>query len=256
MDSNGGLVASPARVVGASRIGSEHRRVARNNQDAWVARVSAARAVVVVADGCSMGAASEVGAHLLAAWVAEWAVSDGRSWSTEVGAVARVGALQGALDEALAALLGALGGGAEQASRYLLASVLCGVVEGDQATVFGCGDGLWAVGSNAAAIDPGPLNAPPYLAYRALSAEVLDPLAPLSALVVHHSGRLAPGERLYVATDGALPIAAELAEWLAEPALWSSPRALSRRLNVHERRLADDTTIAALWRAEEVSSCG
>src|SRR5205085_10298143 len=48
----------------ASVIGHEHARAGRNNQDAFCVDVSEAGWIAVVADGCSSGGASEVGARI------------------------------------------------------------------------------------------------------------------------------------------------------------------------------------------------
>src|SRR5262245_44235698 len=57
-------------AVAASVIGARHLRAARNGQDAAVAWRGSGAAVVVVCDGCSSGASSEVGARLGAMWFA------------------------------------------------------------------------------------------------------------------------------------------------------------------------------------------
>lgn len=241
-----------ARVLAGSRVGAEHRRLGRNGQDACVIRTSAGRVVLVVADGCSMGAASEVGAQLGAAWIAQRVLADPESWCSAGAAAARVSALGLALDDALSGWTCGLGEQAPVVARYFLFGFLGAVLDGGHATVFGAGDGVWSAGGHTVALDPGPDNAPAYPAYRLLPAEALESSARVEAPVVHWSGGVVPGDRIWVATDGAVPILTDLPRWLAEPVLWRNPHGLSRRLAVHERRLLDDTTIAAL----EVTSCG
>lgn len=243
-------------VVAASRLGAEHRRLGRNNQDAQVVRRAGARVVAVVADGCSMGAYSEVGAHLGTAWLAEQLVTSAADWSTAEGAAQAVEQLGEALDGALRCWLSGLGPAPEVAERYFLFGYLAAVLDGPQLSVFGLGDGVWSVASNTSVLEAGPRNAPPYPAYRVLPAEVLEPGFARAVPTLHHAAPLLPGQYAFVGTDGVVPLLAELPTWLDEAVTWRNPHALARRLAVHERRLLDDTTVVALRRAAEDTSCG
>lgn len=245
----------PVEVVAASRLGAEHRRLGRNNQDAQVVRRAGARVVVVVADGCSMGAYSEVGAHLGTAWLAEHLVTSAADWSSAAGAARAVAQLGPALDEALRGWLVGLGPAPEVAERYFLFGYLAAVLDGAQLSVFGQGDGVWSVAPAAQVLEAGPQNAPPYPAYRVLPPEVLEPGFGRAAPSLHHTSALVPGQYAFVGTDGLIPLLAELPTWLDEPMTWRNRHALARRLAVHERRLLDDTTVVALRRAEEARVC-
>jgi hypothetical protein len=242
-------------VVGASRLGAEHRRLGRNNQDAQVVRRAGARVVVVVADGCSMGAYSEVGAHLGTAWLAEHLVTSAADWSSAEGAACAIAQLGVSLDEALRGWLMGLGPAPEVAERYFLFGYLAAVLDGAQLSVFGQGDGVWSVAPVAQVLEAGPQNAPAYPAYRVLPPEVLEPGFARGAPMLHHAAPLAPGQYAFVGTDGLIPLLAELPTWLGESVTWRNPHTLARRLAVHERRLLDDTTLVALRRAEESVSC-
>ena len=70
-------------MAAGSAIGREHRRLGRNNQDAWACAVGPGLLVAAVADGCSSGAHTEVGARLAVHWMAAalpalWRQADGR----------------------------------------------------------------------------------------------------------------------------------------------------------------------------------
>jgi len=229
-------------VVAGTRIGAEHVRVGRNNQDAFAVLGAGSRSIAVVTDGCSMGAASEVGAVLGASWIASRVMRA----SGPLSCRAEVEALCEALAVDLDAALGRwTEGDPALVARCFLFTFLAAVVDGDTVSVFGAGDGLYLLGSRGVCVlDSGPDNAPAYAAYRVLGDDVFDGLRPAREVPrVHHVGAL---ERVLIATDGAQALARELPGWMDDPALWRSPRALERRLNQHARALLDDTTVVAI----------
>ncbi|UZQ54390.1 protein phosphatase 2C domain-containing protein [Trichothermofontia sichuanensis B231] len=56
-------------IAAGSVIGREHRRLGRNNQDAYAVQAKLDRTIAVVCDGCGSSPHSEVGAQLGARWV-------------------------------------------------------------------------------------------------------------------------------------------------------------------------------------------
>lgn len=257
----------PFVAVGGSMVGREHARLHRNNQDA-VALAAGAWTVAVVADGCSAGRASEVGARVGAAFVAARLGGLLDAAGGDPGAGAR--ALGDALAEALGGLAGLLGGDrSAQVADHLLFGFLAAAVGPERACVIGLGDGVYSVNGAAHALDPGPENAPPYVGYRLLGrAELaLDP-GPLVP-VVHADLPTAELASLLIATDGATELlgdgaplrdggAVRLGDLEADPRYAASPSALHRRLvslgDVHGR-LRDDTTVAVIRRREERAPC-
>jgi hypothetical protein len=241
-------------VAAASVTGARHLRGARNGQDAAIAWVgSTARCgVVVVCDGCSSGASSEVGARLGASLFA--------------GAVAarlRAGELptEQALWEAartdtvraLSELVERMAGDRVQALHdHFLFTIVAGAVTRTAAAVWALGDGAYSFGDRTRVLGPFDDNAPPYLAYdllgeaRAASFEV----APYGCAAI------------VVATDGASDLDVPL-ETFTDRKLVEHPDALRRHLTVlarsHERivwserrvartpaRLQDDCAVAVL----------
>jgi serine/threonine protein phosphatase PrpC len=165
----GASLRSRFTMAGASVIGPLHARVGRNNQDAWSAWVHDELAVLVVADGCSGGVASEVGAHLAVRWVAAQAA---RSWSRE--RVGRHEAFVGHLFDCLAHELGALASALAPEPKQvptivadlLLTTVLVAIIDHDIASVFGIGDGLVVVNGSPVVLKGDGQRGPEYLAYR------------------------------------------------------------------------------------------
>src|SRR5262245_15981344 len=127
---------TPWRAAAGSVSGREHRRLGRNNQDAARVRWAGDRLVAVVADGCSMGRASEVGAQLGAAWIAGWLLGAPlQDVAIDLG---------NALDRFLGGLLAELPEPpASAAADLLLFGFLALVIDGDRATILGLGDGVF-----------------------------------------------------------------------------------------------------------------
>jgi hypothetical protein len=219
----------------ATVAGREHVRLGRNNQDAaaFVARQD--RLVLAVTDGCSSGKSSEVGARFGPAWLARNAgeLLDGAS-SDAARSLTR--ALAGALGD-LARLLGGVEPGVVE--DHLLFSFLVAVVGAERSVVVGVGDGVHAVNGARVVLDPGPDNAPMYVAYALFGADV--------APRVHWSGPTADLRSLALGSDGAAGVVGDLAE---HPAVAKNPSLLQKRLNVlaRERVLFDDTTLGVLVR--------
>jgi hypothetical protein len=243
--------------VGSAR-GREHARLHRNNQDAAAFATSADVVIAAVADGCSSGCSTEVGARFAATWLARWLPRYARAGGVDAWAPVAAAALTaelGAIARALAPSPEDLPG---TVNDFLLFSFLAAVVTRDRTTVIGAGDGMFAVNGSAQVIDPGPDNAPDYLAYALLDAE------PRTRVRVHFDGATSDVTSIVVATDGASELIArpsdsgatsELAEIASDARYLKNPSLLQKRLTVlGEVRgaLRDDTT-AALVRRREAS---
>lgn len=221
----------------ATHPGREHLRLHRNNQDAVAVAASGEALVLVVADGCSAGRRSEVGAQLGAELIA-------RHWLAHP----EPAGIGPALDEFLGSLLGRLGGGPALVADLLLFSFLAARISSERTTVLGLGDGLLQLGDERRCLSAGPHNAPPYAAYRLLDPALLE--RPVETELVLHFDRASPLQSpLILGTDGVLEIQGELDGWLADPALHKNPHHLGRRLRqaaAQRHGLLDDTSLAIL----------
>jgi hypothetical protein len=158
----------------AAVTGARHQRDARNGQDAVGAWLGADAAAIVVCDGCSAGAGSELGARLgaqlvigaLARRLARGAAAgDEATWCgvrDEVG-----GALARVIEQC-----GAIGACDREAAlrESFLFTIVAAAVTRDEVAVWALGDGAYATlgtSSPAEARVLGPFadNAPPYVAY-------------------------------------------------------------------------------------------
>lgn len=227
----------------AGRVtGREHRRAHRDGQDGLAIVSSPTVCAAIVTDGCSSGRASEVGARLGAAWLADLVARELPATEPAL-APERVTSL---LVERLDATARSLGGGAilpEIVGDFLLFGYLVAAVTETHAVVFGVGDGVAWIDGRTERIDPGPENAPAYAAYALLGAEIRPH--------VLHVGPAGDLDLVAVATDGAeallssepsLDVVVRDARYVRNPSL------LRKQLIVLGDRLWDDTTIGIVRR--------
>ncbi len=224
-------------ICAGTVAGREHTRLFRNNQDAWAAGTSEALAVLVVCDGCSSGARSEVGASLGVQWMADAVIAH-----------------DGDIALATLTLLGRLQQLAESSTDYhafiahhLLFTLVVAVITNENVRVFGRGDGVVSLNGELIIRDSGEGNAPDYLAYG-----LLDDSKPPS-LDLWLEGEASALQSLVIATDGAVnaldliaaaatkPVFARNASWLQRQ-LWA--------LSASSASLVDDATIVLLRKRE------
>lgn len=223
------------RAATAVVIGSRHLRVARNGQDAaaaWTGLVGTSQrtvatghgAVVVVCDGCSSGASSEVGARLGAALFARALAARLRE-GERPSCAATWAAVRADVVRALAALVEHMPGDRERAIHdHFLFTIVAAAVAHREAAVWALGDGAYSFGDHTRELGPFADNQPPYLAYDLLGA----------AQPAHLDVAPASCTAIVVATDGAIEIDGGL-ERFATDKLVSHPDALRRQLAVLAR---------------------
>ena len=199
----------------AAVTGARHLRVGRNGQDAAAAWRAGDRGAIVVCDGCSAGAYSEVGARLASQLlIAKLAARDSIAepmWSevreelaSEIGRI--VEAMPG---DRVAAL-----------HEHFLFTIVAAAWRGDEVAIWAIGDGAYALGDRVRTLGPFDDNQPPYLAY-----DLLGMRAPAHYVV---SGR--PGS-VMVATDGIADIGFD---FIANIDI-AHPDALRRQLAIRAR---------------------
>ncbi len=242
-----------------SVTGRDHRRAERDGQDGYAVVGTDDVVAAIVTDGCSSGRASEIGARVGAAWLAalvarRFARIDAPDALDEAALVRAATDVTRELLDRLEVLARSFDPAGEVGSACvgdaLLFGFLAAVVTPHGAIVFGVGDGIVAVGARLTSIDPGPENAPPYLAYGLLGQRAL--LAPC----IHFVGSTTAVEILAVATDGAAPLVAatdpdaSLTALVRDPRLAKNPSLLRKRLVVLSDRgtFSDDATIAVVRR--------
>lgn len=245
-------------VAAGSVTGRAHVRSGRNNQDAFCWCATADGLVAVVADGCSSGARSEIGAWLGARTLAESLRRRLPRLADDAPA-----ALDAARDEVLAQVQAsavALGGRLEDTLGEFFLFTLVGVVlTRTSALLFAAGDGVFALDGRLRVL-VSPDNRPAYPAYaldgRRTPFEVWGPFPTASLRTV------------LVGTDGAADLAAAeerrlpgreerlgpLAQFWEDDRYYRNPYAVGRRLALANRDgdapglLPDDTTLVVVRR--------
>lgn len=221
--------------VGAGSVtGRAHRLALRDGQDGAATVSAPGVAAAIVTDGCSSGRTSEVGARLGAAWLSALVGAHLGGAADEEGACAAAAAI----GDGLVRRLRALDLSSEAAEQMLLFGFLVAAVTERVAIVFGVGDGLAWIDGRLVVVDPGPANAPPYVAY------ALFGRAP--AVSVHFVGH---ADALAVATDGVDE--ATLDALARDPGLERNPACLRRQLVVlsDAGRFSDDATVGVVRRS-------
>ncbi|MGE5182086.1 MAG: protein phosphatase 2C domain-containing protein [Acidobacteriota bacterium] len=239
------------RVAGAAVTGARHLRAARNGQDAVAVWAGDEAAAIVVCDGCSAGASSEVGARFGASLIV-------RTLADRLAAGARPGddalwtELRARVARAIESVAAQLPDGG--LADCFMFTIVAAAATRDDAAVWMLGDGAYALDGDTHELGPFADNQPPYLAYDLLGEPRFAHFAPAP-----HGCRT-----IAIATDGARDLACSLA-YFATPRFFTHPDALRRELAVHARagdridwdarrvsrvpaQLQDDCAIAVLHR--------
>ncbi|MDQ3265464.1 MAG: protein phosphatase 2C domain-containing protein [Myxococcota bacterium] len=230
----------PLQIAAGSVVGRTHSLAGRNNQDAFAWRTGARGLVAAVADGCSSGAFTELGARVGVELFVQ------RVWlGLEKDPPRPADLLARAAEEVVAHLdqLTHLMGGAraERVESCFLFTLVGAFLLPEEGWLFSVGDGVVGINGQLRSLGPFAHNAPPYLGYRLLGARVplrIEPL-PLNGL-----------QSLLLGTDGVLDLP-DVAS-LVDDRVFTNRDMLRRRLTVVSRqtgRLLDDTTLVAIRRA-------
>jgi len=196
-------------------VGSEHKRIGKNNQDSF----NVDEAIIegkkflfgVVCDGCSAGARSETGAHLMASFI-----------TSEIPMILYAGVPLEEVPQALfSRCIGYLSAVASQTNvgdpnrrlqfivDHLLCTILGFITDYDRIIFFSAGDGIFIVDDQFFKIDQD--NKPKYLAYHLVDRKYLtakEGIVPQSFEV--RDIQFSNLERFAVCSDGMLPEAVEV----------------------------------------------
>ena len=201
--------------------GARHLRVPRNGQDAAATWLGEDCGAIVVCDGCSAGAYSEVGARLASQWlVARLAQRlpterpDETLWSS----------LRAELATELGRIVERMPGDRVAALHdHFLFTIVAAAWRRDEVAVWALGDGAYALGDRVRTLGPFDDNMPPYLAYDLLG----------TAHRAHFVMADAACGSLLVATDGIADLGFD--EFLETDRFLANPDALRRALVVRAR---------------------
>ncbi|MEY2978688.1 MAG: protein phosphatase 2C domain-containing protein [Prochlorotrichaceae cyanobacterium] len=282
----------PFAIATGSVLGDRHRQLGCNNQDAWGWEQGREGTIVVVCDGCGSAPHSEVGAQVGVRFVLQSltaALERGEDpelpsfWSD----------LQTRLLQQLRGFVESLGGNPLETLRdYSLFTIVGAVLTPRITTIFGLGDGVYALNGELRVLQPSlnsPLqvefhNAPSYLAYGLLDPGS-HPFSPADLqLQRYQQCPTSEVQSLLVGTDGVMDLSAvaqqclpgktepvgTLAQFWQNDRYFKNPDAVRRRLALINREvtqpnwqqhqlekvrglLPDDTTLICLRRRGELS---
>lgn len=189
------------QVAGGSIRGHHHEHRGSNNQDALAWSVTDTMLLAVVCDGCGSGPYSDVGARLGARLLLEAL----RQWSTALPQAPVATVLEHVRRSMLRRLRGivqAMGGDMVRlVQEYFLFTIVGVLITRQQAAVFTLGDGVMAVNQAYTPLVY-PENAPPYLAYGLIPAQVGRALQPHLRFRLHWSGQADEIQHLLIGSDG------------------------------------------------------
>lgn len=213
----------PYEWAAGSVIGTEHQRISKNNQDAFLVQMVGDALVGVVADGCGSCPQSEVGAWLGVELTAQ-AIA---AWLPQPIDANFCRQLRQQIIEGLPQALPPM--------KYYLFTLLGFVMLPEETFIFGCGDGVFVINETVTRWEF-ENNAPPYLIYPDESINLITQLATANI------------QSLLIGTDG-------LNYWLQQQSLatfWTdsryfkNPDHVRRSLTIAKQKTAqlkDDTTL-------------
>jgi hypothetical protein len=242
------------KTADATIIGHSHKKLYKNNQDAYVVYQDEDIIVGVVCDGCGSSLYSEVGSRLCSRFIADYVKAHFKDSAFDP-------------DELLHALLGFIKSVSAQMPgkedfkdfiyNYFLFTVIGFVIKKEQTHIFTAGDGFVMINDDRNSIEQD--NRPDYIACNILeesdiSFDVTEiPTDSLVRLMIGSDGILealsSAGRKLH---DGGRILSAD--EMAAETSFFGNPVALPKYLCLLESTggvLYDDTTLVVVRREND-----
>ena len=211
-------MADTFQLASGSVTGAQHVNDSRPNQDAHCILRTPTHTIVVVADGCSEGEHSEVGAHLgvrYAARAAQWALDffvttpngEAASSVTDDGMDHVWTYIREHVREGITESLGQMGRFSDHERRpavndLFLFTLVVGIIDhrpGGRTTFAAIGDGFLAVNGATIPFPKFPGNKPPYVAYLVVTSSIAPDLLNWKML---HTMPTAELQSFVIATDG------------------------------------------------------
>ncbi|KKI99437.1 protein phosphatase 2C domain-containing protein [Prochlorothrix hollandica] len=201
----------PFQIAGGSVVGREHRRLGKNNQDAYGWRVMEGAIAAVVCDGCGSTPHSEVGANLGVRLLLQGLGQRYQRGEDPTTPAFWQGLRRDLLDH-LQTLAQTLDDAWQRVIRDYFLFTIAGAYITPQTTVlFALGDSLTVLNSHCFPAHSYPHNSPPYLAYGLLSTPFSEAELQIQLLQTLPTDQV---QSLLLGTDGVSDlIRAELAQF-------------------------------------------
>lgn len=235
-------------IAAGSVAGRMHRKIGKNNQDAYGYVMLDDLIIGAVCDGCGSGKKSEFGSELLAASVLKRAAECSPYYKGEKSVDRDL--FWQMLEAKVLADMGAgfelIGPNKDNLHNYFLAALLGFIINPRGASIFSIGDGLaWLNGS---LVKSGEFagNAPPYLSYRLLPEKEIPFNRESLSFDIIGEIETEKLETLMIATDGADDLlknqgkeipgktekVGEISQWWENGINFSNPDMVRRRLSL------------------------
>ena len=237
-------------IAAGSTTGSNHMRAGKNCQDAIAIVQSETALVATLADGCSQGEHSEVGAWIGAHLLSQTLLERAAECRSQLFAQDITLAATKKLDD----LLRLFGPHAPEIVREgFLSTFLAVLLTPETVSVLHAGDGLVVINGERLLLTSAN-NAPLYLGYRLECSGASEDLRASSNLALTAQLPSAAVDTLAIASDGAAPLE-DIGAFICNDKVFTNPALLSRKLRAlslerqeidwHERKI--ERTPAPLW---------
>jgi len=200
------------RIAGGSIIGSDHSKPGKpgaiNNQDSFFWKQNDDFLVAIVADGCSSGKHSEVGAKIGAGILCQLLYKEIENDEDFTSADFWHKARKHLMNHFSGLAQGMGISISEIVKNYLLFTIV-GVIMTDELTIiFSFGDGVFSIDGELTEIGPFQRNAPPYIAYHLTGSSVFDSNPDLADFMIHKRVPTNEITNLVIGTDGVVDLVA------------------------------------------------
>ena len=198
------------QYAAGSVIGRDHRVAGKNNQDALCVSTGDTCDIVLVADGCSAGTHSEVGAQAGVQMVSRTIRRHVELYSAAGIPHTSFGASGPFWEGVRLDVLRQLHGLAQMMGQrlstalntYCLFTIVGALLTKERASFFSVGDGIIIVNGEMTRIGPFPNNEPPYLAYGLVPTSLERDSPALLRLQVHREESVESVDSFLIGTDG------------------------------------------------------
>lgn len=250
-------------MAAGSIVGSDHLKLKKNCQDAYIGHYADDMIIAIVADGCGQHPYSEVGAHEGARMLKNILVH--YLTTTDISKTDFPKILERVKKEMQSRIHALADYDTATMLAYYSFTLVGAVILPDMSYVFSFGDGVWGVNGDIKIIGPYPRNEPPYIMYGNLPSSSINLDPKLLDFQIQAEMPTDQISHLLVGTDGVeyLERIGPLSQFWEEDIYFTNPFAIRKKLflinsesqeidwikqckNVHTGPLKDDTTLIVI----------
>lgn len=241
-------------ITGGSIIGTSHRQLNKNNQDAYFINLDKGLTIVLVADGCGSCHFSETGSELGVRLIAKSISTQAKRWmEINIDFLSQATFWKRVKDDVLAYIRTLSNQMDDSVSQmvydYFLFTVIGAVISSTEAVFFSLGDGVIIVNEETYKIGPFENNAPPYLTYGLVETTISNQYPDFLDFKIIKKLPSSELESFLIGTDGVndlincanktLPgkteIVGHISQFWQEDKYFHNKEAINRKLNLINR---------------------